>query len=61
MRRAIVLLLAQCLLLGGAVAAVKGGKDVGGGHDHRTFHANGTVDYGQIGTSRATSSWSWRN
>ena len=27
------------------------GKDVGGGHDHRTFHADGTVDYGEIGDS----------
>ena len=50
MRRAILVLLAQCLLAGGALAAVKG-KDVGGGHDHRTFHADGTVDYGEIGDS----------
>lgn len=40
------------LLVGSAVcaqAATKG--DVGEGHDHRTLHANGSVDYGQIGDS----------
>ncbi len=31
----------------GAVAAT----DVGEGHDHRTFHANGEIAYGQIGDS----------
>jgi len=25
--------------------------DVGGGHDHRTFHVDGTIEYGQIGDS----------
>ena len=27
------------------------GTDVGEGHDHRTFHADGRIDYGQIGDS----------
>lgn len=26
-------------------------KDVGEGHDHRTFHADGNIDYGKIGDS----------
>jgi ABC-type molybdate transport system substrate-binding protein len=34
--------------VGGAAMAA---KDVGKGHDHRTFHANGEVKYGQIGDS----------
>jgi ABC-type molybdate transport system substrate-binding protein len=30
---------------------VYGATDVGEGHDHRTFHADGTIRYGQIGDS----------
>lgn len=51
--RALVSVLAgTALLIGSAVgvqAATKG--DVGKGHDHRTMHSNGDVDYGQIGDS----------
>jgi len=32
-------------------AMVLAAEDVGEGHDHRTFHAGGTIDYGQIGDS----------
>jgi ABC-type molybdate transport system substrate-binding protein len=32
-------------------AMVLAAEDVGEGHDHRTFHADGTIDYGQIGDS----------
>ena len=39
------------LALNVSVAAEKVAKDVGAGHDHRTFHTNGSVDYGKIGDS----------
>jgi len=32
-------------------APVFAAKDVGEGHDHRTFHADGNVEYGKIGDS----------
>ena len=28
--------------------SVYAGKDAGHGHDYRTFHANGQIDYGEI-------------
>jgi ABC-type molybdate transport system substrate-binding protein len=34
-----------------SVAAVAAKKDVGKGHDHRTFHTDGKIDYGNIGDS----------
>jgi ABC-type molybdate transport system substrate-binding protein len=40
--------IASALFLGGAASAA---KDVGKGHDHRTFHSSGEVKYGQIGDS----------
>ena len=46
MTAAIALLAAQTI---GTQALAAG--DVGKGHDHRTMHANGKVDYGQIGDS----------
>jgi ABC-type molybdate transport system substrate-binding protein len=33
------------------LTALGAGGDVGKGHDHRTFHADGKVDYGNIGDS----------
>ncbi len=41
-------LMMTALFVGGATMAA---EDVGKGHDHRTFHANGEVKYGQIGDS----------
>ncbi len=41
-------LMMTALVVGGAALAA---DDVGKGHDHRTFHANGEVKYGQIGDS----------
>lgn len=35
----------------GVSSAALAAKDVGKGHDHRTFHANGNIDYGKIGDS----------
>ncbi|MBL1276156.1 MAG: substrate-binding domain-containing protein [Ectothiorhodospiraceae bacterium] len=32
-------------------APVLAAKDAGHGHDYRTFHTNGTIDYGEIGDS----------
>jgi ABC-type molybdate transport system substrate-binding protein len=32
-------------------ATAAGGKDVGKGHDHRTFYADGKIDYGNIADS----------
>ncbi len=40
-------LIAVSLVAGTAFAA----KDAGHGHDYRTFHANGEIEYGQIGDS----------
>ena len=42
---------AVLLGLGGTSAASAAAKDVGEGHDHRTFHQGGKVDYGKIGDS----------
>jgi ABC-type molybdate transport system substrate-binding protein len=40
------------LLLGlGSVTVAIAAEDVGQGHDHRTFHRGGKVDYGKIGDS----------
>ena len=40
------------LMAAQSVGAQESGKgDVGKGHDHRTFHADGKVEYGQIGDS----------
>jgi len=47
----IILATAAMLALNVSVAAEKVAKDVGAGHDHRTFHTNGSVDYGKIGDS----------
>lgn len=40
--------LSALALSGGAIAA---GKDAGHGKDYRTFHQDGTIDYGEIGDS----------
>lgn len=42
-------LVASSLVFGGAAFAKK--DDAGQGHDYRTFHSNGKIDYGQIGDS----------
>jgi ABC-type molybdate transport system substrate-binding protein len=34
-----------------AVTPVMAAKDAGEGHDYRTFHTSGTIDYGKIGDS----------
>ena len=39
--------IASTMLMGNAYAA----KDAGHGHDYRTFHADGEIEYGQIGDS----------
>ncbi len=43
----IITLALSCLISNIALA----GKDVGKGHDHRTFNANGKIDYGKISDS----------
>jgi intein-encoded DNA endonuclease-like protein len=40
----------MALMLASSLPAVAA-KDVGEGHDHRTFHADGNIDYGKIGDS----------
>jgi len=45
---ALATVVAVCGLMSSAAIA---GKDVGKGHDHRTFHADGKIDYGKIGDS----------
>ena len=52
-KRAILGVMAGAVLLAApALSAQQTGKgDVGKGHDHRTFHADGSIDYGQIGDS----------
>lgn len=40
----------MALMLVSSLPAVAA-KDVGEGHDHRTFHADGNIDYGKIGDS----------
>ncbi len=44
------LLLAAALLASAATPALAA-KDAGEGHDYRTFHADGRIDYGRIGDS----------
>ena len=45
-------------------------KDAGHGHDYRTFHSSGNIDYGEIKDSYTSdlvmyllviSSWQWKN
>jgi len=44
--------LATLVAVGGLLSnAAIAGKDVGKGHDHRTFHSDGKIDYGQVGDS----------
>ncbi len=45
---ALAMLVAVCGFMSNAAIA---GKDVGMGHDHRTFQANGKIDYGRVGDS----------
>jgi len=48
----LTLLTSTALLFGsGAAVAAKDKQDAGQGHDYRTFHANGAIDYGKIGDS----------
>ncbi len=49
MKRGLSLVLTTLVLL--AAGPVIANKDVGEGHDHRTFHASGTVHYGKIADS----------
>ncbi|NOZ38322.1 MAG: ABC transporter substrate-binding protein [Gammaproteobacteria bacterium] len=44
----LAMLLALCGFMSTAALA---GKDVGRGHDHRTFQADGKIDYGKVGDS----------
>ena len=39
------------LLAVSSIGAVQAGKDAGHGHDYRTFHTDGKIDYGKIGDS----------
>lgn len=52
-KRALIGLISGVILaVGPAFGAQQTGKgDVGAGHDHRTFHSSGNVDYGKIGDS----------
>jgi len=43
--------LAATLLLGSFTGVTYAAKDAGHGHDYRTFHVDGKIDYGQIGDS----------
>lgn len=45
------LLMTSTLMLIGLSTAVYAAKDAGQGHDYRTFHTSGTIDYGKIGDS----------
>ena len=45
------LLMTTSLLLIGLTATAHAGKDAGQGHDYRTFHTSGKIDYGKIGDS----------
>ncbi len=45
------LLMTSALMLIGLSTTVYAAKDAGQGHDYRTFHTNGTIDYGKIGDS----------
>ncbi|VAW82918.1 hypothetical protein MNBD_GAMMA14-2603 [hydrothermal vent metagenome] len=47
-KTAVALTFAVCGFMSSAAIA---GKDVGKGHDHRTFLADGKIDYGKIGDS----------
>lgn len=45
------LLIISFLLLSSLSTSVFAAKDAGQGHDYRTFHIDGTIDYGKIGDS----------
>ena len=49
--RVMLLIIITLGLSGGMSATAMAGKDVGKGHDHRTFNAGGTIDYGNIADS----------
>ena len=49
--RGTLLLLIALGVSGVMSATAMAGKDVGKGHDHRTFNAGGTIDYGNIADS----------
>ena len=43
--------MAMILMMAGMNTAVHAAKDAGHGHDYRTFHADGKIDYGNIADS----------
>jgi ABC-type molybdate transport system substrate-binding protein len=45
------LLITSALLLSSVTGTAFAAKDAGLGHDYRTFHADGKIDYGKIGDS----------
>lgn len=49
MRRGLFTIAMMSVLI--CTGPVSAGKDVGKGHDHRTFHSDGKIDYGKIGDS----------
>jgi len=49
--RHLALLMTTALMLSSVTEAVYAAKDAGHGHDYRTFHADGKIDYGKIGDS----------
>ncbi len=50
-RKLLALLAATTLLLATPAMATKGKDSAGHGHDYRTFHAGGHIEYGKIGDS----------
>jgi len=45
------LLMTTVLMFIGLSTTVYAAKDAGQGHDYRTFHSSGSIDYGKIGDS----------